>query len=274
MLFNELKLYQRSKDFIWTDEYISEKMLAAHLNFDNDAASRNIKTIEKTIDWIIEKIPRDGKILDLGCGPGLYASLLAKKGYSVTGIDISQRSITHAKKKAAEENLQIDYRSADYIKEDIGTGYDAVICIYCDFGALTPDEQLLLLKKIHCGLSEGGTLMFDVFKTGLCDNLVEIRDWSYMDGGSFWCEKPHLLLEEVKHFSVQKTWGFRTIVIEEGKGPMEYITWDHYYTEDEIKNVLNNSGFHVLSINNELIAKNDFTSNNVMFIESKKIVSD
>lgn len=272
MFVSELKLYQRSNDFIWTDEYISKNMLAAHLNFDNDAASRNIVTIEKTIDWIIGRIPKGGKILDLGCGPGLYASLLTKKGYSVTGIDISQRSISYAKQKAAEDKLQIDYRCADYIKDDIGMGYDAAICIYCDFGALIPDEQALLLNKVYCGLSNEGVFIFDVFKTGLCDNMQEKRDWYYSDRGGFWSDKPHFLLEEIKHFVIHNAWGSRTIVIEEGKSPREYITWDQYYTEDAIKGVLNNNEFDVISINEELIPRNDFTSNDVMFIEAKKRV--
>ncbi|MDF2519974.1 MAG: class SAM-dependent methyltransferase [Clostridia bacterium] len=270
MIINELKLYQRSVHSIWTDEYISKGMLAAHLNLDNDAASRNIKTIEKTVDWIIERIPEGGKVLDLGCGPGLYSSLLARKGYSVTGIDISQHSISYAKSKAAEDKLQIYYYCADYIKEDIGKGYDAAICIYCDFGALIPDEQAVFLNKVHHALSDNGILILDVFKTGLCDNKQESRDWYFSESGGFWCSRPHLILDEVKHFPAEKVWGARTVIIEEGKSPREYITWDNYYTEDDIKRVLDDNGFYVLSINNELVAENEFTSSDVMFIEAKK----
>ncbi len=270
MIFNELQLYQRSEDFIWTDAYISKNMLAAHLDFHNDAASRNIITIGKTIEWIVSKIPKNARVLDLGCGPGLYASLLAKKGYIVTGIDISQGSIDYAKKTAMEENLQIDYYCMDYIKGDIGKGYDAAICIYCDLGALTPAEQAVLLKKIYGGLTEEGVLLFDVFKTGLGENKMERRDWQYSAGGDFWCEKPHFLVEEVKHFEMQKVWGSRTIVIEEKKKPKEYITWDHYYTENEITELLDKNGFEVLSISQELVAKNEFTTEDVMFVEVKK----
>lgn len=56
--------------------YIAKNMLAAHLDLNNDAASRNLKTIKKTIRWIETKIPKKGRVLDLGCGPGLYSSLL------------------------------------------------------------------------------------------------------------------------------------------------------------------------------------------------------
>lgn len=272
MLINELKLYQRSDSFIWTDEHISKNMLSAHLDFESDAASRNMKTIEKTIEWLVDKIPNGGKILDLGCGPGLYSSLLAKKGYSVTGVDISDRSISYAKNKAVEENLQIDYQCVNYIKDAIGTGYDAVICIYCDFGALIPEEQSVLLKKIYGGLSDNGAFIFDVFKAGLCDKMQEYRSWYYSGEESFWTDKPHFILEELKHFIDYKTWGSRTIIIEEGKNPREFITWDNYYTEDDIENVLNNSRFNIESINNKLVAENEFTSNDVMFIEAKKMM--
>ena len=73
---DNLQVYQRSKNFIWTDSYIAKNMLAAHLDLNNDATSRNLKTIKKTIRWIETKIPKKGRVLDLGCGPGLYSSLL------------------------------------------------------------------------------------------------------------------------------------------------------------------------------------------------------
>lgn len=270
MVFSNLQVYQRSNNFIWTDEYISKNMLTAHLDLDNDAASRNINTIKKTTKWIESKLPKEAKILDLGCGPGLYASLFSKKGYSVTGIDISQRSISYAKKKAIEENLQINYLCEDYINGDIGSGYDAVICIYCDFGALIPCEQEILLEKVYNSLKDGGVFIFDVFQSALCENKKEKRDWYYSDGGNFWSANSHLLLEEVKHFTEQKVWGTRTIIIEENKKPREYITWDHYYSKSTIQELLNKNKFKIISFNTDLIAKNEFTSNDVIFIEAKR----
>ncbi|WP_070000984.1 class I SAM-dependent methyltransferase [Cellulosilyticum sp. I15G10I2] len=267
---NELKLYQRSKDSIWTDGYISKNMLAAHLDLDNDAASRNINTINKTIKWIETKIPKNSKVLDLGCGPGLYSSLLSKNGYSITGVDISKCSISYAQNKAIEEGLPISYFCKDYLKEDIGTGYDAVICIYCDFGALIPTEQEILLDKIYNILNDDGVFIFDVFKPGLCDNKKENRDWRYSTGEDFWSSVPHLLLEEVKHFVEQNIWGTKTVIIEKDKKPREYITWDNYYTISKIEKLLNKNKFKLVSTNNNLITENTFASKDVMFVEAKK----
>ena len=50
------------------------------------------------------------KILDLGCGPGLYAELLAKKGHSITGVDFSENSIQYAirqQKRQFEKSLAL-----------------------------------------------------------------------------------------------------------------------------------------------------------------------
>ena len=59
------------------------------------------------------------KILDLGCGPGLYASRLARLGHRVTGIDFSPASIRYARQQAEKAGLsctyiELDLRSLEY----------------------------------------------------------------------------------------------------------------------------------------------------------------
>lgn len=69
-------------------------MLEAHLNPNSDAASRKVAIIDKEVRHLLAVRvlkPRD-RVLDLGCGPGLYAIRLSENGIKVTGIDISERS--------------------------------------------------------------------------------------------------------------------------------------------------------------------------------------
>lgn len=82
----------------WDDPHISTQMLKAHLNPDNDLASRRPETIQKVVDWLIASLDLQAgdSVLDLGCGPGLYAARLAERGLRVTGVDYSRRSIDHA----------------------------------------------------------------------------------------------------------------------------------------------------------------------------------
>lgn len=265
---SELKLYVRSKNNIWTDKWISQNMLSAHLNPDSDAASRNIHVINTTIDWITTIIKKDSTVLDLGCGPGLYAEILSKKGYTVTGLDISKRSIRYAKKSAKEKKLPVTYITRDYIKRNIHGKFDNVLCIYCDFGALLPSEQVILLKNIHNALDKDGVFIFDVFTEGLSDSRKECKQWNYYKDGSFWSKKPHFVLEENIHFPKNNTWGSRSIVID--NKIREYITWDTYYSKKQITELLNANGFKVEEIKENLVERSDFTSNAVIFIKAKK----
>jgi len=89
MDFKELLKYSKQPEVFamgtsnfWDDPYISKNMLAAHLNPDWDAASRRPRTIDKTVAWINDNfLHGQSTVLDLGCGPGLYAERLAKLGH-------------------------------------------------------------------------------------------------------------------------------------------------------------------------------------------------
>ena len=63
--------YTQSTAPFWDDEHISKGMLAAHLNPDVEAATRNLDFIRKSVDWIsgIRYSLDENKLLDLGCGP-------------------------------------------------------------------------------------------------------------------------------------------------------------------------------------------------------------
>lgn len=91
-LASKPKLYAKASSVMWTDPYISKQLLELHLNPDNDAASRSKDKIEKISNWILEQSDRpEMKILDLGCGPGLYAEFLAQKGdFRYVALKISQ----------------------------------------------------------------------------------------------------------------------------------------------------------------------------------------
>ena len=87
-MFEELeRINERPEPFqfytasdLWTDEHTSAQMLSFHLNEVIDVCSRNVKFINRSVEWIISQfnIGLGFKIADFGCGPGLYATRLAK----------------------------------------------------------------------------------------------------------------------------------------------------------------------------------------------------
>ena len=100
----------------WDDPHISAQMLQAHLNPNNDLASRRPETIRRSVEWLVATLDLQPgvSLLDPGCGPGLYAMRLAKKELCVTGVYYSRRSIEYATQVAQQNDLDIEYRYQDY----------------------------------------------------------------------------------------------------------------------------------------------------------------
>ena len=96
----------------WNDPHISAQMLKVHLDPDRDIASRRPTTIQRSVDWLVVTLGLQAgdAVLDLGCGPGLYAARLAEKGLCVTGVNYSLRSIEYATQYAREHAFDIRYR--------------------------------------------------------------------------------------------------------------------------------------------------------------------
>ena len=109
-------LYEPGDAMMWTDPYVSKQLLKAHLDPEIDSATRKPESIRKTISFITGYCKNhEIKILDLGCGPGIYTERLSKQGFQVTGMDISENSIEYARSQAGKNNLQIEYICQDYL---------------------------------------------------------------------------------------------------------------------------------------------------------------
>ena len=64
-----------------------------------------------------------GLVLDIGCGTGENALYLAENGFSVVGIDLSNRAIAAAKEKAIERKLKVNFRIANALSLDFKNSY-------------------------------------------------------------------------------------------------------------------------------------------------------
>lgn len=91
-LMTRPSLHQSSDCPFWDDDHISAQMLKAHLDPDRDAVSRTFSFMDQSAAWIAHIAPPETfpRLLDLGCGPGLYAQRFARLGYRVTGVDLSR----------------------------------------------------------------------------------------------------------------------------------------------------------------------------------------
>ncbi len=232
----------------WNDPHISQQMLLAHLSPNTDAASRRPDTIERSVAWLIETLDlRPGQtVLDLGCGPGLYAARLAESGLFVTGVDFSQRSIDYAVEYDRERQLGITYRHQDYLTLDDVACYDAALLIYGDFCPLAPDKRQRLLRNIHRALKDGGRFVLDVSTRALRARCGARTDWKVANSG-FWRPGQHLVLTQGFDYPELSLYLDQYIVIDADGRMAVYRNWFQDYTRETITTELAQNGFVVRS---------------------------
>lgn len=78
-------------------------------------------------------IPVSATILDIGCGTGRHAIELARRGYRVTGIDLSEGMLNVARAKAAIDGLSVSFVQADAVRFQMEERFDAALCL-CEGG--------------------------------------------------------------------------------------------------------------------------------------------
>ena len=233
----------------WDDPHISAQMLEVHLNPEVDAASRRPETIDRSVKWLVEMLglePGD-PVLDLGCGPGLYASRFARAGMRVTGVDYSQRSIEYATNHARENRLEIRYRYQNYLELDDENQYRAAFLIYGDFCPLSPGQRSTLLRNVHRALQPGGKFVLDVSTRAHRKRYGNKNQWYAMERG-FWKPGPHLVLEEGFDYPDQSIWLDQYTVIEADGKVSVYRNWFQDYTPESITEELSEAGFSVVSL--------------------------
>ncbi|WP_254174116.1 class I SAM-dependent methyltransferase [Planktothrix pseudagardhii] len=101
-------------------------------------------------------------ILDVGCGTGRHTIELTKRGYSVTGIDLSESQLKRAKDKAKIENLMIDFQQQDARNLLFNHEFDAAIML-CEggFSIMETDEMNFeILKNVTQSLKTNAKLIF------------------------------------------------------------------------------------------------------------------
>lgn len=257
---------------MWTDPYISKQLLDMHINPDHDMASRSQAKIEHISNWILSQTHHQPlKILDLGCGPGLYSEFFARRGHAVTGVDFSINSIQHASQRAKEQNLEIEYHPLDYLELDYAEQFDLVILIYLDFCMLLPEERDRVLKNIFKALKRGGLFICDVVNERNIDKKIIPQSWDAQLSG-FWKETPYLALTKGYHYPEAHVLANHHIIIGENDSVDTYLFWTHYYDVNRLTDILKSFGFCDIETHENVLPEtgDPWNGENVTFYVSRK----
>jgi len=264
---NRPKVHEKGTDQMWTDPYISKNLLEIHLNPEINLASRKPDSIQATLNWILDYSSGSGlDVLDLGCGPGIYAEELHIRGHKITGIDFSENSIRYAKEQAKIKEFDIDYICQNYLEIEYENQFDLVILIYTDFCILLPAEQELLLSKIKKALKSGGVFAFDFNNERNLDQKIGVKNWETAQQG-FWSPEPYLCLSEPFHYPEKQVLLFQHILIQENTMPKTFRFWTHYFTMNDIEKMLHDNGFKILKSSDKVLPEGGcWLGDNISFV--------
>lgn len=230
----------------WDDPAFSERMLAEHLSQVHDAASRRVATVDAQVAWIQGELlgGAPSRVLDLGCGPGLYASRLARLGHHVRGIDFSPASIRHAQAEAERDGLEVDYEHGDMRAASFSENFDLAILIYGELNVFKREDALAILERARAALRPGGRVLIEPHTFEAVQARRDAAPSWYATESGLFSDRPHVVLEESFWDEERAVGVHRWFVVDAATGAVErHADAMQAYTDAEYGALLEEAGF-------------------------------
>jgi SAM-dependent methyltransferase len=153
--------------------------------------------------------PGSGRVLDLACGTGRHALELARRGFSVVGVDIARDLLDIAENDAASESLEASFLEADLRELDFEDEFDFVLSL--NDGAVgyfeTEEENLRTFEVVARALRSGGGHLMQLPNVLYAETHLPQKTW--IEGGS--------MIELIDH-----RWDARTRYLEGTTTPIHF----------------------------------------------------
>ena len=257
----------------WHELGFSRRMLREHLTQSHDLASRRSEKVDAHVDWIHREVlsGKPAKILDLGCGPGLYASRFARLGHRCVGIDFSPASIEYARERVAEESLDCDYIHADIRSAVYGKDYGLAMLIFGEFNVFKPSDVARILRKVYDSLNAGGIMLLEAHTNEAIEEFGQRPATWYASESGLFSDSPHLCLQENFWDADVGVVTRRYFIVDSATGDVtRYAQSMKAYTEDQYRAVLEGAGFADVRFYASLVAREDPTQSNLQAIVARK----
>lgn len=231
----------------WDEPSFSARMLQEHLDESHGAASRQSRERTFQLDWFWQKLElqQGSEVLDVTCGPGLYAVPLAERGCRVLGVDFSPAAIEYARNLAHQSRVE---ESCAFVQQDVRKitpakeQYDAALFLYGQLAVFPRPDAQDLLAKIARSLRPGGKLAIELLDQDKVDK--KNSTWWYSDDKGLWGDAPFIHFGERFWLADQAMSIERFHILHLDSGQLDEITLcDQTYSVNEITEMLYTAGF-------------------------------
>jgi SAM-dependent methyltransferase len=219
----------------WYEEVFDENYLKTIGYLTPACVTRQVNLVEESA-----QLGARAKILDLGCGSGLHAIEFAKRGYQVTGFDLSLPLLLRAAESAERLGLNLELIHGDYLDLNFDRHFDAVCCLGTSFGYMDDEGNRAVISAVHRALRDGGRFVIEVINRDNNSIALPARNWWEGDG----C----VVVEEVDlDFFTSRIVTKRSLLLD-GGAHVEQEMSVRVYSLHELGKLLHRSGFRVQDV--------------------------
>ncbi len=197
-------------------------------------------------DFLETELNRDRylQVLDIGCGTGRHAIELAKRGYTVKGVDLSEGQLARARENAANAGVTIEFQKQDARNLPFVNEFDAAIML-CEggFSLMETDEMNFeILRSATRALKDTGKFIFTTLNGlfPLFQSVEKFHTSQAADGGSAFLKSSFDLMTFRDHSSIE--------FIDDAGKKMTLNCNERYYTPSEITWLLKSLGYRTIDI--------------------------
>jgi len=177
-------------------------------------------------------------LLDIPCGFGRHSVELAKRGFRMTGVDISETFITGLKKKTETENLSITTILHDVLTLELNQKFDGALCLGNSFGYFSFEKMVTFVGKISACLKPGARLVINsgMVAESILANFPKSKSYTFGD----------IKMDIENTYEVNQSFMVSHLTYTKAEH-MERHTFKHYvFTMAEIHRLLQQCGLHVI----------------------------
>lgn len=150
-----------------------------------------VRNTQAEVDFLIEhlRLTPDQRILDMGCGTGRHALELGRRGYHVTGVDLSEGMLELARRTAQQEGIAtVTFQQADATRFATDAPFDRSYCV-CEgsigligTGSDPHAHDMAVLRNLYTALKPGGRMLITVLNAM---RLIRLYQQADADAGRF-----------------------------------------------------------------------------------------
>lgn len=210
-------------------------------------------------------VPGESELLDLACGHGRHALILAERHYKVTGIDLSERFIKIARAEAKRKNLDAHFEVGDMRKIHFKNKFDGIYSFFSSFGYFSHRENIKVLEGVARSLRKGGKFLLDTVNRDWLLHTIEAqpRRWEEIS--------PHFIYLEDVSFNARTSRIHTRRIVLDGVERRE-INFDlRLYSLSELEELIETAGMRIDSAFGGKDRRPFSVSSHRMIIVSEKI---